>query len=116
MITSDELKRIARLAKISLEGEDIDALIAETTEIVKIAQIIDSVDLSLLDCRGDNDTAVLREDNVIPPLPSDLLLKNAAGKRDSYFVAPGVNVYKGISDEHDHETGADAQGKGNILH
>jgi len=87
MITPDELVRIARLAKLSLAAEDTDALMAEMTGIIKVAQSIDDADLALLDCTGGNDAASLRDDVVISPLPADMILKNAAIKRDGYFAA-----------------------------
>ena len=87
MITSDELIRVARLAKLSLTAEDADALMIDMTNIIGIVQSIDDADTALLDCTGDNEAASLREDAVIPPLPAELILKNAAIKRDGYFAA-----------------------------
>ena len=94
MITHDELRRIARLAKLSFTNEDADALMMDMADIIEVAQFIDNADLSLLDCTGEDDMAVLREDIVIPPLPADLILMNAAKKRDGCFVGVTVAVGK----------------------
>jgi len=87
MITPDELIRIARLAKLELAAEDTDALMTDMTDIIKIAQSIDDADLTLLDCTSGNEAAALREDIAAPPLTADIILKNAAIKRDGYFAA-----------------------------
>jgi len=90
MITPDELMRIARLAKLELAAGDTDALMLDMTDILKVAQSIDDADLSLLNCTSGNEAAELREDIVIPPFPADMILKNAAIKRDDYFAAVTV--------------------------
>ena len=92
MITQNELQKIARLAKLSLAGEDMDAIMADMTNIISVAQSIDGADLSNLDCAGDSVTVALREDIVMPSLPAEVILSNAAVKRDGCFSAPaGTN-------------------------
>ena len=90
MISSDELKRIARLAKISLAAEEMDALVADMPRIYNIVQPVGDADLSGFDCTADIETAALRDDIVQPSLPSDVLLANAAENRDGYFSGPAV--------------------------
>ena len=86
MVTREELKRIARLAKLSVAAGETDALLSDMSDIIKIAQSIDDADLSALDCGSVNDAAQLREDSVAPPLPAGVILSNAAQKRDGYFA------------------------------
>ena len=57
MITYDELKKIAALAKLSLDNVDTDELAADMAGIMEVANSIDDLDLSSLDCSGDADAA-----------------------------------------------------------
>jgi aspartyl-tRNA(Asn)/glutamyl-tRNA(Gln) amidotransferase subunit C len=93
MITHDELIRIARLAKLSLTDEDTDALLMDMSDIINVAQSIDNADLSSLNCTGEEEIAILRDDITATPLPTDMILKNAAKKQDGYFV--GVTAATG---------------------
>ena len=88
MITPGELKRIARLAKLSLAAEDTDALMTDMSDIIKVAQSIDNADLSLLDCTGGGEPAELRDDVVAPSLPAETILSNASLKQGGYFAGP----------------------------
>ena len=91
MITSDELKRIARLAKLSLVADEMDALMADMPRIYNVVQPIADADLSSFDCTADDEeTAVLRDDTVLPSLPLDEVLANAGEQRDGYFIGPAV--------------------------
>ena len=93
MITHDELIRIARLAKLSLTDEDTDALMLDMSDIINVAQSIDKADLLLSDCASEDEIAALRDDIIMPSLPTDQILLNASKKQDSYFV--GVTVATG---------------------
>lgn len=86
MITLDELKKLARLAKLSLDGEDTDALAADITSILEFANTVSEavVDLPAEEVTGAYD---LREDIVAPSSPIEEILLNAAEKQDTYFVA-----------------------------
>ena len=91
MISSDELKRIARLAKLSLAADEMDALMADMPRIYNVVQPITDADLSSFDCTvGDEETAVLRDDTALPSLPLDEVLANAQEQRDGYFTGPAV--------------------------
>ena len=86
MITYDELKKIAALAKLSLDNVDTDELAEDMASIMEVANSIDDLDLSSLDCSGDADPAELRADVCAPSLPVDAILSNAGEKRDGYFA------------------------------
>ena len=90
MISSDELKRIARLAKLSLAAEEMDALMADMPRIYNIVQPVGDARLSDYDCTADDETAVLRDDIVMQSLDPDEILANAAEKQDGFFSGPAV--------------------------
>lgn len=87
MITVDELKKIAALAKLSLDGEDTEALRHDISSILDFA---DAVAQAAVDLPKDNTDGLdwyLREDNLLPSLPAEEILKNAGEQQDGYFVA-----------------------------
>ena len=89
-ITAEELKKIAGLAKLSLENENTDALLADMADIIGIASSINDADISRLNCSGDNEAAELRDDIVMPSLPVEAVLSNAANKQGDFFAAPPI--------------------------
>lgn len=89
MITIDEIKKIAALAKLSVENEDPDRLAADFGDILKFANEVSNVELSTLNLELPDEIIPLREDAVIPSLPVEKILLNAREAHDGYFVARG---------------------------
>ncbi len=87
MITYDELKKIAALAKLSLDGEDIDALTKDISSILDFADTIAQATVDLTDGDGGDAGWCLREDVVLPSMPVADILANAGEQQDGYFVA-----------------------------
>ncbi|MDR1590010.1 MAG: aspartyl/glutamyl-tRNA amidotransferase subunit C [Oscillospiraceae bacterium] len=87
MITYDELRKIAALAKLSLDGEDMAALAADVGEIIEFAEAVAGADIPDAESVGTGETYPLRED--VPGLsaPRDDILRNAAQSSGGYFVA-----------------------------
>ena len=81
------LQKIAALAKISLEGEDLDALVAEFESIIAFADAVNAADLSAMDTTEHDDPYPLREDVLLPSSPTERVLQNAPAAHDGYFVA-----------------------------
>lgn len=87
MITYDELKKIAALAKLSLDGEDMDALAKDISNILDFADIIAQ---AAVDQPADFEDAAdwnLRDDVLKPSFPVEDILSNAGEQQDGYFVA-----------------------------
>lgn len=88
-ISLDEVKHIAKLAKIKLSTEEIK------TFAKQLESIIDYFDqLNEIDTKGVRPTSQvtgitnrLRQDNVGKYLNKDDTLRNAPKKKDNYFVA-----------------------------
>jgi len=89
MITTETLKKVAALAKLSLEGENLETLVADFGGIVEFADAVAVADLSAMDLTEHDDIIPLREDVVIPSLPTDKILSNAGEAFDGFFVAKG---------------------------
>ncbi|HHT16112.1 MAG TPA: aspartyl/glutamyl-tRNA amidotransferase subunit C [Papillibacter sp.] len=87
MITHDELIKLTRLAKLSLDGEDTDALVADITSILEFANTVSEAVVDMPKEEDSNGAYNLREDVVEPSSPIEDILLNAAEKQDTYFVA-----------------------------
>jgi aspartyl-tRNA(Asn)/glutamyl-tRNA(Gln) amidotransferase subunit C len=87
MITYDELKKIAALAKLSLDGEDMDALARDIGSILDFANQVAEAGVSDLGNIGEDEFWAFRPDEVRPSYPVEDILSNAGEQRDGYFVA-----------------------------
>jgi aspartyl/glutamyl-tRNA(Asn/Gln) amidotransferase C subunit len=87
MITYDELKKIAALAKLSLDGEDMDALAKDISNILDFADVIAKAAVELPPDAEDQADWCLREDTVRPSFPVEDILSNAGEQQDGYYVA-----------------------------
>ncbi len=93
MITYEELKKLAALAKLSLDGEDLDALIADVGEMLNFAGMVVNAAAEPEDSDGDMEPCPLRPDTVRPSYPVREILRNARLSQDGYFVAAGSGGY-----------------------
>ncbi len=87
MITYDELKQLAALAKLSLDGEDMDALAREISSVLDFADVIAQAAVDLPESDADVSDWRFREDILQPSLPVEEILRNAGEQQDGYFVA-----------------------------
>ena len=87
MITVEELKKIAALGKLSLDGEDIEALQRDISSILEFADIIAQAVVDLPEGGAGASDWRFREDTVRESFPVDEILQNAGERQDGYFVA-----------------------------
>ena len=88
MITPEELRRLAQLAKLEIKDEDIPALSEEMERIVAFAGAVCRAEAA--ESAGmlpEEEISSLREDAVVPSYPAQDILKNAKNADDSYFTA-----------------------------
>ncbi len=91
-VTLDEVRNVARLARLSFSPEE------EGRMVVELNRILDYVEkLNELDTEGVPPTShvlpisnVFREDVLVPSLSRDELLANAPSKWRGYFRVPKV--------------------------
>lgn len=86
MVTRDEVLGIARLAKLSVSEEELDALTAEMANIISFADTINAAgaDGEEFDSIGGL-TNALREDVVVPSFDRTAILSNVNGGEDGFF-------------------------------
>lgn len=91
-LTTDEVKHIAELAKLSLSDEEIERIGAQLSAVLDYAAELRAVDTSAIPPTATvlPLRTVLREDVVKPSLPREALLANAPEKSDGSFKVPAV--------------------------
>lgn len=90
MVTNDEIRKIAALAKLSLENEDMDKLASEMNSIIGFADEIASAPVT--EVERELAPSNLRKDEVIPSFDRDKILSNAGEADDGYFVARNMGA------------------------
>jgi aspartyl-tRNA(Asn)/glutamyl-tRNA(Gln) amidotransferase subunit C len=91
-IGTTQVERIARLARIHLSPEEIAKMSVELGQIVEFVEQLQSIDITDVE-PTDQVTGLVdvwREDEVIPSVGRDALLKNAPQTKDGYIVVKRV--------------------------
>ncbi len=91
MVTKEEIMKIAILSKLSVGEDEIDQLTKDMGEIISFADTINQA----ADVESDFDNInnlsnVLREDEVVPSLEREQILKNAKDSDDGCFMVKNI--------------------------
>lgn len=91
-LTREEVEHVAWLARLQLSEKEIETFREQLSAILEYAQMLEEVDISavsptatVLPMRN-----VMREDEVRPSLPQDVVLANAPDTEDGYFRVRAV--------------------------
>ncbi len=91
-LTREEVEHVAWLARLALTEEEIEAFREQLAAILEYARMLEDIDLSdvsptatVLPMRN-----VMREDDVRPSLPRDVVLANAPDAQEGYFRVHAV--------------------------
>ncbi len=86
MVTKEEIRKIARLSKLNLSEEELDALTKDMTEIIAFADTISEAVTEVGEFDNINGLEnVFREDVVEESLPREEILQNRDGGVNGYF-------------------------------
>lgn len=91
-ISHDTIEKIAHLARLSFENEDLEKISRQLTEIVSYVEKLNEIDTSNvipLSNPFEIDKPV-REDAPCPSLQVEEVLANAPQSKQDYFVIPKV--------------------------
>ena len=89
MVTREEVLQIARLAKLSVPEEELDALTADMANIIAFADTINAAGCETEEFDNINNLSnAFREDAVVPSYDRADILKNAGGGEDGFFKVP----------------------------
>jgi aspartyl-tRNA(Asn)/glutamyl-tRNA(Gln) amidotransferase subunit C len=87
VVTHEDVRKIAKLAKLEVEESELDGLTKDMNEIISFADTIASVNADDEGYSDPNDLEnVLREDIIQPSLSQDEVLANAKDTDGSSFV------------------------------
>ena len=91
-LTTDEVKRIARLSNLRFTEEELDGFTAQFDRIVEYVERLNEVDCSNVEpmTRMTDQETTPREDSERPMLSSSDALRNSPARREGFFSVPKV--------------------------
>ena len=91
-VDQETLRKIAHLSRLDLEENHAKDLISRMNRILTWMEKLNEIDTSEVEplTHMSEEVNVLREDEVMPPLPHDRGLFNAPKKDADYFRVPKV--------------------------
>lgn len=87
MVTREDVLQMARLSKLYIKEEELDALTKDMDNIIAFAETISTAQCDQTNFDNINNlTNVLREDVVVPSYDREEILKNAESQDEGYFL------------------------------
>ena len=87
MVTHEDVLQMARLSKLSIKEEELDALTKDMDNIIAFAETISAAQCEQTNFDNINNLSnVLREDVVVPSYDREEILKNAESQDEGYFL------------------------------
>ena len=87
MVTREDVLQMARLSKLNIKEEELDALTKDMDNIIAFAETISTAQCEQTNFDNINNlTNVLREDVVVPSYDREEILKNAESQDEGYFL------------------------------
>lgn len=91
-LSSTEVERVARLARLDLSPDEVEQLARELTAVLGYVEILSEVDTDevLPMAHAVERTNVFREDTPQASLPRESALLNAPANDGRYFIVPQI--------------------------
>ncbi len=91
-LSVEQVRHIARLARLALTDEEIALYTAPLSEILDYAEMVQSLDTDAIPPTAQviPQKGVMRPDAVEPSLPRDAALANAHATDDGYFAVGAI--------------------------
>ena len=87
MVTREDVLQMARLSKLYIKEEELDALTKDMDNIIAFAETISAAQCEQTNFDNINNLSnVLREDAVVPSYDREEILKNAESQDEGYFL------------------------------
>lgn len=92
MIDAEEVRRIARLARLALRDDEIEWFRGRLGAVLEYVAKLDGVDTEGVEPTSHviTLTNVFREDAVLPSLPQGSAVRNAPRAADGFIIAPRI--------------------------
>lgn len=96
-VTPDDVRHVARLARVGLDDARVPLLVAELNGILAHMDVLQQVDISAVPLTPPDAAAPLRDDD----LPSDPLTRSresiAPAARDGFFLVPRLATHESLA-------------------
>ncbi len=87
MVTREDVLQMARLSKLYIKEEELEALTKDMDNIIAFAETISAAQCEQTNFDNINNLSnVLREDVVVPSYDREEILKNAESQDEGYFL------------------------------
>ena len=87
MVTREDVLQMARLSKLYIKEEELDALTKDMDNIIAFAETISAAQCEQTNFDNINNLSnVLREDVVVPSYDREEIFKNAESQDEGYFL------------------------------
>ena len=87
MVTREDVLQMARLSKLYIKEEELDALTKDMDNIIAFAETISTAQCEQTNFDNINNLSnVLRKDVVVPSYDREEILKNAESQDEGYFL------------------------------
>ncbi|HSG69082.1 MAG TPA: Asp-tRNA(Asn)/Glu-tRNA(Gln) amidotransferase subunit GatC [Planctomycetaceae bacterium] len=92
MLSDDEVRKVADLARIALSDDEIATLGPQLSKLLEYVEVLNEVETEAIEpmAHAVEQTNVFREDVATPPLPREQALANAPKTDGKYFLVPAV--------------------------
>lgn len=91
-ITSDDVRHVARLARITLIDEQVEIFRKQLNDIVEYVEKLNEIETSNIEPTSHivplNN--IFREDLMIPSLPRQEMLRNAPDSNERFYIVPKI--------------------------
>ena len=90
MVSDEEARKIAELARLKFDDEQLPRLTADLSKILEYVEKLKTVDLAGIEAQSHvhGGINVFREDSVEPSLPTELAIANAPDPCGDFFRVP----------------------------
>ena len=91
-LTPDDIKKIAHLARLGIDNDDLVPLAADLSTVLALVEQLQAVDTEGVEpmAHPANAVLLLRDDEVTETDQREQLLKPAPATQDGYFLVPRV--------------------------
>ncbi len=91
-LTSDEVRKVARLARLELEDSEIEIQAVHLNQLLAQFEVLGNIQVGGIDPTSHNIPMfnVLRDDVAKPSLTREAALANAPEARDGCFIVPRI--------------------------
>jgi aspartyl-tRNA(Asn)/glutamyl-tRNA(Gln) amidotransferase subunit C len=90
MLDSNQIKKIAKLAKIKIDEDQIGLYQTQINEILDFVEVLKEVDIENVDFSSFPTTNRMREDEISPSLENSIATNNSKKTLNGGFLVPSV--------------------------